>query len=128
MGAAHVPLDIDQGEDWTVSIIYTDDFDNPYNVIAPCRMDIKSKQGATQLSLVTPDIPPPDGIIPEIALSSDIGLIQLHITDDMSSALLPGVYKYDLFVTINDGNEYAGNQTQRLIQGSVNVNQRVTVL
>lgn len=128
MSAANVPLDIDQGEDWTVSIIYTDDFDNPYNVIAPCRMDIKSKQGATQLSLTTPDIPPPDGIIPEIALSSDIGLIQLHITDDMSSALLPGVYKYDLFVTINDGNEYAGNQTQRLIQGSVNVNQRVTVL
>jgi hypothetical protein len=128
MGAAYVPLDIDQGEDWTCSIIYTDDFDLPYNVIPPCRMDIKSAQGATQLTLATPDVPPPDGMIPEIALSSDIGLIQLHITDDMTSALLPGAYKYDLFVTINDGNEYAGNQTQRLIRGEVTVNQRVTEL
>jgi hypothetical protein len=128
MGSAYVPLDIDQGEDWTASIIYSDDFDNPYNVIAPCRMDIKSKQGATQLSLSTPDAPLPDGEIPEIMLSSDIGLIQIHIEDTTTAALIPGVYKYDLFVTINDGNDYAGNQVQRLIHGEVTVNQRVTVL
>jgi hypothetical protein len=67
-------------------------------------------------------------MIPDIALSSDIGLIQLHITEEMTSALVPGAYKYDLFVTINDGNEYAGNQTQRLIRGEVTVNQRVTEL
>lgn len=128
MGAAYVPLDIDQGEDWTATIIYTDELDQPYNVIAPCRLDIKNTTGATQLSLTTPDTDPPDGTIPEIALSSEEGLIQLHIEDDVTGALMPGGYKYDLFVTVNDGNEYAGNQVQRLIRGEVTVNQRVTVL
>ena len=61
MGAAYVPMEIDQGEDWTTTIVYTDDFDEPYNVIAPCRLDIKSKQGAIQLTLSTPDVDLPGG-------------------------------------------------------------------
>jgi len=128
MGAAYVPMEIDQGEDWTSSIVYTNDFDEPYNVIAPCRLDIKTPQGATQLSLTTPDSEVPPGTIPEIALSSEIGLLQLHIEDSVTANLLPGVYKYDLFITVNDGNEYAGNQVQRIIYGDVTVNQRVTKL
>ena len=34
MTAANVPMEIDQGEDWSTTIVYTDDFDEPYNVIA----------------------------------------------------------------------------------------------
>jgi hypothetical protein len=128
MTAAYVPLDIDQGEDWTATIIYTDDLDSPHNVVAPCKLDIKSQTGQIQLSLSTPDVALPDGEIPEITLSSEIGLIQIHIEDTVTAALNPGVYKYDLFVTINDGDEYAGNQVQRLIRGECTVNQRTTVL
>lgn len=128
MAAANVPMEIDQGEDWTVSIVYTDDYDQPYNIIEPCRMDIKSTTGATQISLSTPESEIPPGYIPEIGISPEIGLLQIHIEDDATAALKPGVYKYDLFVTVNDGNEYAGNQVQRLIYGDVTVNQRVTQL
>jgi hypothetical protein len=128
MGAANVPMEIDQGEDWTTTIVYTDDFDEPYNVIAPCRMDIKNQQGAVQLSLATPDEEVLQGTIPQIGVSEDIGLIQLHIEDSVTASLMPGVYKYDLFVTVNDGDEYAGNQIQRLVAGTVTVNQRVTQL
>lgn len=128
MGAAYVPMEIDQGEDWSAQIVYTDDFDQPYNVIAPCRLDIKNAAGATQLSLITPEEELPEGTIPDIGLSSEIGLIQLHIEDAVTGALIPGVYKYDLFVTVNDGNEYSGNQVQRLIRGDVVVNQRTTIL
>jgi hypothetical protein len=128
MSAANVPLDIDQGEDWTATIVYTDEMDQPYNVIAPCRLDIKSNTGQTQLSLTTPSTTLPEGTIPQIGLSSEIGLIQLHIEDSVTAALIPGVYKYDLFITVNDGNEYAGNQIQRIVRGEVTVNQRVTVL
>jgi hypothetical protein len=128
MSAANVPIEIDQGEDWTAQIVYTNDFDEPYNIIAPCRMDIKNSQGATQLSLMTPDTEVPDGTIPDILLSSEIGLIQIHIEDSVTGAMMPGVYKYDLFVTVNDGNAYAGDQVQRLIKGEVTVNQRVTTL
>lgn len=128
MAAAFVPLEIDQGEDWTISIVYTDDFDEPYNVIHPCRMDIKSPQGATQLSLSTPDVAVPPGTIPQIALSNEIGLLQIHAEDTVTESLMPGTYKYDLFVTVNDGNAYAGNQVQRLIYGDVVVNKRITQL
>jgi hypothetical protein len=128
MSAAHVPMDIDQGEDWTSQIVYTDDSDQPYNVVPPCRLDIKNTTGATQLTLTTPEEEVPPGSIPEIGLSSEIGLIQLHIEDDVTKALLPGVYQYDLFVTVDDGNEYAGSQVQRLIRGEVTVNRRITQL
>ena len=101
--------------------------DQPYNVIAPCRLDIKSHRADPALP-GHPGCRLPDGTIPEIALSSEIGLIQLHIEDTVTAALMPGVYKYDLFVTVNDGNEYAGNQIQRIVRGEVTVNQRVTVL
>lgn|SRR5678815_842190 len=126
MGAAYVPLEIDQGEDFTAQLVYTDDFDEPYHVVSPCRMDIKAKTGAVQLSLETPDSPLPDGVIPEIALSDEIGMVQLHIEDSVTEALIPGVYQYDLFVTVDDGNEYAGAQIQRLVYGDVTVNKRVT--
>jgi hypothetical protein len=128
MGAANVPLMIDQGEDWTAQIVYTNDFDEPYNIVPPCRLDIKSLMGATQLTLATPETTLPEGEIPEIGLSSEIGLIQLHIEDAVTSALIPGNYQYDLFVTVNDGNEYAGNQVQRLIRGEATVFKSVTEL
>jgi len=126
MSAAYVPMDIDQGEDFTAQVVYTDDFDEPYRVVSPCRMDIKNTAGAVQLSLETPDTVLPDGAIPEIALSDEIGMLQLHIEDSVTEALVPGVYSYDLFVTVNDGNAYAGNQRQRLIYGEVVVNKRIT--
>jgi hypothetical protein len=128
MGAALVPIDIDQGEDWTTSIVYTDSNDEPYEVIHPCRMDIKNNTGATQLSLMSPATPPTDGSIPDIMLSSEQGIIQIHIEDTVTKSLLPGTYKYDLFVTVTDNGAYAGTQIQRLIYGSVTVHQRVTQL
>ena len=128
MRAAYVPIEIDQGEDWSAQIVYTDEFDEPYNIKAPCRLDIQNAAGATQLTLSTPDTTLPDGVIPDIAVSSDVGLIQLHIEDSVTEALIPGLYYYDLFVTISDGNAYAGNQRQRLIYGEVIVNKRYTEL
>lgn len=124
MSAANVPLVIDQGEDWSCQIVWTDDYDEPFNIVRPCQMDIKTAQGATQLSLESIDVE--DGVIPPITVSSEIGMIQLHIEDTATAALRPGVYYYDLFVTVNDGSAYAGNQRQRLIAGQVTVNKRIT--
>lgn len=122
MPAANVPMIIDQGEDWTTEIVWTDNYEEPMNVISPCRLDIKNSTGATQLSLETNDALPA-GETAEIAVSSDIGLIQLHIDHTVTAALLPGEYQYDLFVTVDDG---SGAQINRLLYGSVTVNKRVT--
>ena len=108
MAAANVPIEIDQGEDWSAQIVWTDNYDEPYVLVNPARMDIKNAQGATQLSLLTPETTPPEGTIPAIRISSDIGLIQLHIEDTATAALMPGVYQYDLFVTVNDGGGCTG--------------------
>jgi hypothetical protein len=126
MTAAYVPLEIDQGEDWTVQIVWTDDYDEPQKIIAPARMDIKNLQGAVQITLESPTEDVPTGTIPDIGISEEIGLIQLHIEDTATAALIPGVYQYDLFVTVNDGDEYAGSQRQRILAGNVIVNKRIT--
>jgi hypothetical protein len=127
MPAASVPMVIDRGEDWTSDIIYTDSFDEPVEVTHPCRMSVKDSSGATVFTLETdPDIP--DGEIPGINFSSDIGLLQLHMTSSATAAISPGLYQYDLFVTVDNGDMIAGPQIIRLLFGHVTINQRITVM
>jgi hypothetical protein len=125
MPAANVPMVIDQGEDWTADVVWTDNFDEPMPVRHPCRMDIRNTAGAIILTLET-DTDPPPGTIPSIQLSGDIGLLQLHIDNAVTEALIPGRYLYDLFASSDDGNVYAGNQITRLLFGEVTVNKRIT--
>lgn len=126
MTAGVVRLEIEQGEDWTTQIIVTDDWDEPINVIAPCRLDIKDNTGATLISLDSEVPPEGSGDIPGITVSSAIGMIQLHIEHTATSAMPPGQYGYDLFVTVDDGAAYAGNQIIRLIAGEALVSRRIT--
>jgi hypothetical protein len=128
MAAAEVNLEIDQGEDWACQIVWTDSLDAPQLITDPARLDAKDKTGATVLSLQTPASPPPDGTIPEIAISNEMGLIQLYVDKATTGAMVPGQYLYDLFVTANDGDAYAGNQTHRLMAGTLTVNKRTTVM
>jgi hypothetical protein len=123
-----VPIEIYQGEDWTAQIVWTDDFDEPQQVIAPCRMDIKDNTGQLLVTLETPEEDLPEGEIPTISLSTDIGMVQLHLEDSVTAAFLPGLYKYDLFLTVNDGGAYAGNQQIPLLYGPVTVSKRTTVM
>lgn len=128
MPAANVPIVIDQGEDFTCQIVWTDQYDNAHNLAEPIRMDIKAAGNQPVLSLNTPETAIPDGSIPEVSYSPEVGLIQVHIPKAQTAALLPGVYRYDMFVTVNDGDAYAGNQQVRLLVGQVIVNQRITVM
>lgn len=127
MSAAPVPIEIDQGEDFTAQIVWTDNYDEPQNLVDPARMEIKAPNGTIMYTLETnPSIP--EGEIADITLSPTTGLIQLHIPHTATSAFVPGNYIYDLFVTVSDSNVYAGNQTHRLLVGPVIVNKRITVM
>lgn len=128
MPAANVPLVIDQGEDFTAQIIWTDDNGNAQQLVDPMRLDIVSGGNLPVVSLTTPTSPVPAGTIPEISYSTDIGMIQIHIPKEQSAAIPAGVYNYDFFVTVNDGSVYAGDQQFRLLVGQVVVNQRITVM
>lgn len=125
MPAEGVTLVIDQGEDWTTDVIWTNMFDDPVRVTHPARMEIKTFNGQVVAELESnPDIP--DGEIPGINLSEDIGLMQLHIAKDVTASLPPGSYFYDLFATVNDDNTYAGLQVARVLVGTAIVNKRYT--
>lgn len=128
MPAENVPLVIDQGEDFTAQIVWTDEYGNPQNIKAPMRMDLRGASVSPVLSLQTPVTDPPDGSIPHITYSPEIGLIQIHIPNAETAALAAGVYNYDMFVTINDGDAYAGDQVVRLLVGQCVVNNRITVM
>lgn len=128
MPAENVPLIVDQGEDFSAQIIWTDDQGVGQKLKAPMRLDARGSSQFPVLSLRTPEVDPPDGSIPEISYSPDIGLIQIHIPKTMTSVIPSGVYQYDMFVTINDGNAYAGDQVVRLLVGQLIVNQRITVM
>jgi hypothetical protein len=119
-------LVINQGEDWTVQIQLLDNLDNPKPLVAPARMDIKDKVGTTIHSLVTPEELDPPEEIPSIAISAEVGILQLHIPHAVTNEFPPGSYAYDLWTTIDDGGEYAGPQVQPEIRGTVHVIKRVT--
>lgn len=123
-----VELEIIQGEDWTVDIIWTDPYDTGIPVVHPCRLDIKGAGGQTLHTLLTnPELP--DGEIPSINLSPNIGLIQLHIENTVTEAFPPGVYRYDLFANVDsDEATFPGAQQHRVISGPVQVIKRVTEL
>ena len=117
MAAGRVDFIVDQGEDFTCQLVWSDFSDNPIPVTTPMRMDIKSPFGQVMVSLLVPDPPLPVDEIPPITYNTDSGLIQLHLTKERTNAIPGGVYNYDLFVNVDDGEAYAGFQQHRLIYG-----------
>ena len=89
-------------------------------------MDVKTQAGQTVLSLESV-VEPEEGVVQGISLSTEIGLLQLHVPSQMSAALIPGNYHYDLFVSTDDGT-FIGPQAVPLMYGPVSVSKRVTVL
>ena len=125
MVAGRCDLIIEQGEDWACQFQFLDDYDNAKQLINPARMDIVDSIGQILYSLMTEDDPDPD-VIPSLTISGSIGLIQAFIPASVTNSFPPGQYKYDLFTTQDDGDEYAGNQIGRQLYGSVTVNKRIT--
>lgn len=126
--AENLPMVIDQGSDFTAQLIWTDSFDDPVAVVHPCRLDIRGAANQPIASMETdPELP--EGETPSISLSTETGLLQLHLPAEQTAAMLPGVYHYDLFATLDAGADSPmPTQVQRLIYGSVTVNKRVTVM
>lgn len=125
MAAGHVDLIIDQGEDWTVQIYWTDFYDDPQQLTHPLRMQIKSPLGQVVADLNS-TLEVPENEFQPISYSTDTGWIQLHLADTETKTIPPGDYLYDLFVSVADGKVYPGKQQVRLIAGKVFVQKKVT--
>lgn len=127
MDTATVDLSMNQGEDWAVQMIFTDENDRALNVVHPARMDCKDTTGTVQFSLLSTDTPAASlDDIPGLTLSSSIGLVQLYLSSDRTDTLEDGTFIYDLFANVDDGDVYAGTQVVRLAQGRVVIHKRIT--
>lgn len=116
----NLPLDVYQGEDWTAQIIVTDQNGNGVNLVTPMQMDVVDSIGQLMISLITSD-----DTVPQISYSSDIGLIQLHMTRTETADLPNGDYSYDLFATMDD-DAYADDQRFVVCRGIMTVIRRYT--
>lgn len=125
MAAGRVDFVIDQGEDFTCQLVWSDFTDNPIPVTLPMRMDVKSPAGMVMFTLFPPDELPLDEI-PAMTYNTDSGLIQIHISAAQSDLLEGGAYAYDLFSGVDDGETFTGNQLSRVIYGSIISRPRTT--
>jgi hypothetical protein len=123
--AGRVDLYVDQGADYTAQLVWNDFTDNPIPVTLPMRMDVKSPYGQVMFSLFPPD-PLPTDEIPAMTYNTDNGMIQIHITKEQTDLLAGGMYKYDLFATVDDGDVGTGDQLVRLVFGDLICSSRVT--
>lgn len=123
--AGQVDLELDQGADFGVQVIWTDFEQEPFTVLSPMRMEIRNDSGQIAYTLQTNDNPQ-DGDIETILYNSASGVIQLMIGADITATFRSGIYNYDLFVTYQDNELTNATRTHRLIAGSLIVNKRVT--
>jgi hypothetical protein len=123
--AAQVDLTLDQGSDFGVQIYWVDGDRNPFTVLSPMRMEIKSDLGQVMYTLESDD-DQPDPTLQTILYNSESGLIQLQIPASATAAFPPGLYSYDLWVTYQDNAVTNATRLRPLIRGNIYVNGRVT--
>lgn len=119
--AAQVDLEIDQGADFGAQVYWTDGDSNPFTVLAPMTMDIRSLAGNKVYSLSVSD-----QVNHTIIYNSTAGLIQLYIPAADTAKFAAGSYVYDLWVTYVDNNQTSTNRLHKLLTGNIFVNGRVT--
>jgi hypothetical protein len=124
--AANVDLTLDQGADFGIQIYWTDGANNPFTVLSPMRMDVKSDVGTVVYSFFTDDSAENSINPPNILYNFESGLIQLMMSAEETLALNPGSYSYDLFVTYQDNVITQAVRLKRLIYGQFIVQGRVT--
>lgn len=127
MPGARVDIDVTQGEDFTSQIVWNDFTDNPIRVVTPMRMQIKSQYGQVMTTLDVPDPPLPETEIPPLTYNTDSGMIQIHMSKDVTNAIPSGIYAYDLFCNVDDGEAFAGYQQVQLMYGNLNCKPRITI-
>ena len=123
MSAGVVDLVIDQGEDWSIQIFWTDMYNNALPVVDPMQMDIKNDAGQVIYSMMYGVL---EGTVETISYAGDSGFIQLQIPAAITNQFVPGNYYYDLFISTPDPDSDIPVKRTRLIKGQVFVDAKVS--
>jgi hypothetical protein len=99
MATNQVSIQVTQGADVAVQIVWSDDNGNPIPCDTPARAEVKDASGVLLDAF-------DDGADPETAAvitpSPTAGIIQLTAPKSVTSSWSPGSYKIDVFATVTD--------------------------
>lgn len=131
----YAEMEISQGEDWGLQIIWTDLINDAYQVCHPMRLQARAASGQVviDISSVDQESEQSPGTTPRMVYSTEGGVIQVIIPSSITSQLPVGELYYDLFTSYKSTSyDFVTNEETptvrlaKLIQGKVHVMGRVT--
>ena len=133
--SAYADIEIDQGEDFGLQVIWTDMVNESYKVCHPIRLQARSAAGQIIIDAFSVDQydADPDSTQNMLTYSTEGGVVQVIIHNSVTSTLPVGDLYYDLFVSYQStttnfvtGSTDVAVRVARLIRGKMNVQGRVT--
>lgn len=132
--AGRADISVDQGADFAVQVVWTDNSGTPYQVVHPIRMQARSSDGVAVLTATSLDETQDNGDAqPSISYNTSLGIIQLNLTSDQTAAMPAGDYFYDLLATyaasaftVDTGVPINATRVQKLLYGKFVVEGSVT--
>lgn len=96
--SAYADLVVDQGTDFAVQVMWTDQLNEPYRVVHPSRMQVRSVHG--QLLLDLPTLSGADAsAAPHLVYNTEGGVLQVVIPAAATAVLPLGKHYYDILVS-----------------------------
>lgn len=118
-----VEFEIVRGEDWSVQIFWTDEYDEPVPVSEPVLMDVKDSTGQIAMRFTTST---DSESAPHVTMSGTLGFLQLTVPRSVTALLVPGRYVCDMFAAVADTTGPFVRQAQQLFVGTVLVHNRLS--
>lgn len=119
MAAAQYDLALEQGATFRLTITWTDASNNPISLVgATAHMSIRTQVANTDTGSPLIDLTTANG---GLTLGGVAGTISILITAAQTAALTVARGRYDLYVTLSNGDR------DRLMEGAVTIDPQVTV-
>ena len=120
-----VVIEITQGEDFVAQVYWTDVDGGAQLLTTPCRMDVRDADSNLLMQFKTGNTVSTQATI---TLSVAAGFMQLTCPKEVTRVLAAGRYRFDLFVTANNGVAPFTTQVVPILEGWIDVQARTTIL
>lgn len=124
-GSDVLEIEIVIGEDFAAQIFWTSEYGDPIPVSDPVLMDVKDANG--QIAMRFNSVLDAEDS-PRIDITGYIGFFQLTAPRSVTSTLIPGKYRFDLFAAVAEPAQPFPFQVQQVVSGYVIATPRVTIL
>lgn len=133
--AGYAELEIEQGADYALQIVWTDVVNEAYRVCHPIRLQARSLGGQALLDLSSVDqtTEQSEGSTPRIIYNTEGGVLQIIVPASVTAQLPPGELYYDMFVSYESTSfDYINNEetdsirVAKVMTGKIKVEGRVT--